>query len=94
MTPIQTVSFDSPITDPAGSSIPKRSFTSGAAYTVTKEGDEFTITSVCTGTKVKCNFRAEWREKAEAFPSKAELLTRIDDIEEKALGTRRGKKTA
>lgn len=93
MTPIQTVSFESPVTDPAGSTVPKRTFTSGLAYTITKEGDEFTVTSVCTNVSVKCNLRAEWREKVEAFPSKQELLRRIDDVEEKALGTRRGKKT-
>lgn len=68
MTPVRYVQFESPITDPAGGSVPKRGFSTGIVYTVTRDGDVFTVTSVCSGVSRKCNFRAEWEDVETAEP--------------------------
>jgi hypothetical protein len=96
MTPIRTICLPYPMTDPNGSVTPRNVFTSNTAYSVSMDAQGvFYITGLNTNITLKYDGPAGYIEQppaVENFPSKAELLTRIDEIEVRTLGTKRGKK--
>ena len=94
MTPIRTLTVPFAIQDPNGSS-PRSTFASNIAYCV--ELDEsagvFRITGTQTQVTVYYSGPASWVVQGPAgFPTKAALLEKIDALESRTLGTRRGKK--
>jgi hypothetical protein len=91
MTPLKTLFLSAPVLDPGGSGQPKQTFIAGQAYILYRDAasNEFVIQS--KGYEVRTNLPGSWVE-LDVLPSKAELQDKIDEIEIKALGTKRGKK--